>query len=153
MTKITATEFLKKLEKLNTEDLTKIKGIGNVLADNFVDFLNSNRYSKLVSAFKNLDDKGKSLLIDPVISAQQSNDKSDDKPLSGQIICITGSFELSREEIKSKLERLGAKVTDSVSKNTDILLAGQKAGSKLDKARNLGVRIVEDLGTLLPDNR
>lgn len=56
--------------------------------------------------------------------------------------CITGSFSESREILKRKIEALGAKFTSSVSKNTDILFCGENAGSKLEKAKALNVRII-----------
>ena len=64
-------------------------------------------------------------------------------PLSGQVWVITGSFsEHSRADIKARLEALGAKVSSSVSAKTTALAAGEKAGSKLENAENLGVRVV-----------
>ncbi|MGP1346520.1 MAG: NAD-dependent DNA ligase LigA [Phycisphaerales bacterium] len=68
-----------------------------------------------------------------------------DSPFAGKTIVITGTLEsFDRETLKERLEALGAKVTGSVSKNTDILIAGEKAGSKLDKARELGVQIWDE---------
>ena len=58
--------------------------------------------------------------------------------------CITGSFSQSRDELKKKLENRGAKFVSSVSKNLDILFCGDKAGSKLTKARQLGIRIADE---------
>jgi DNA ligase (NAD+) len=66
-------------------------------------------------------------------------------PLSGKTVVVTGTLTgYSRDEIKEKLRALGAVVTDSVSKKTDVLIAGESAGSKLEKARKLNIRIVED---------
>ncbi len=63
---------------------------------------------------------------------------------SGKRVVITGTLDgLTREEAKDKLERLGAKVTTSVSQKTDLLITGKDAGSKLDKAKELGIRVVE----------
>jgi DNA ligase (NAD+) len=59
---------------------------------------------------------------------------------------ITGSFAQTRDEIKAQLEALGAKVTGSVSKKTTALIAGEKAGSKLDKAEKLGLTIIAEDG-------
>ena len=64
-------------------------------------------------------------------------------PLSGQTWVITGTLDgMTRDEAQAALERLGAKVSGSVSKKTTALLAGHDAGSKLEKARSLGVREV-----------
>jgi DNA ligase (NAD+) len=69
-------------------------------------------------------------------------------PLSGKTVVLTGSLSMPRDEAKARLEALGAKVTGSVSAKTDIVLAGEKAGSKLEKARELGIPI-RDEGWLL----
>jgi DNA ligase (NAD+) len=68
------------------------------------------------------------------------------RPLAGKSIVITGTLSRSRPEIKERLERLGAKVTGTVSKKTSYLLAGADPGSKLDKARELGVEVVNEAG-------
>ena len=66
-------------------------------------------------------------------------------PFSGKTVVITGTFEShDRKDLTERLERLGAKVTGSVSKNTDLLIAGEKAGSKLSKAQGLGVEIWDE---------
>ena len=65
--------------------------------------------------------------------------------LSGKIVVLTGTLEeLSRSEAKEKLLALGAKVAGSVSKNTDYVVAGRDAGSKLTKAEGLGVKVVDE---------
>jgi DNA ligase (NAD+) len=69
-----------------------------------------------------------------------------DLPLQGKTYVITGSFAQTRDEIKAQLEALGAKVTGSVSKKTTALIAGEKAGSKLDKAEKLGLTIIAEDG-------
>jgi len=68
------------------------------------------------------------------------------QPLAGKTIVITGTLSRPRDEIKARLQELGAKVTGSVSKQTDYLLAGEEAGSKLDKARSLGVEVLDEAG-------
>jgi DNA ligase (NAD+) len=70
-------------------------------------------------------------------------------PLDGLTFVITGTLAtLSREEAKEKIEQAGGKVTDSVSKKTHYLVAGEKAGSKLDKAGKLGVPVVDEAGLM-----
>ncbi len=69
-----------------------------------------------------------------------------DLPLQGKTFVITGSFSRSRDLIKVDLEDLGAKVSGSVSKKTTALIAGEKAGSKLDKAEKLGVEVLGETG-------
>jgi DNA ligase (NAD+) len=73
---------------------------------------------------------------------------------SGQQIAITGKIEpMSRDEVKNLLIIQGAKVTSSISKKTDYLIAGENAGSKLDKAEALGVKIIqnEEINSFLND--
>lgn len=70
--------------------------------------------------------------------------KKTDSSLSGIKFCITGSFSQPRDELKKRLEAKGAKFVSSVSKNLDMLFCGEKAGSKLTKAKQLGVRVVDE---------
>jgi DNA ligase (NAD+) len=68
-------------------------------------------------------------------------------PLAGVTVVLTGTLtSMGRDEAKEKLEALGAKVAGSVSKKTDYLVAGAEAGSKLDKAQALGVKVLDDVG-------
>jgi DNA ligase (NAD+) len=66
-------------------------------------------------------------------------------PLSGKTIVVTGTLEkYKREDIEALIEQYGGRATSSVSKSTDFLVAGEKAGSKLDKANKLGVRVISE---------
>ncbi|PUB89708.1 MAG: DNA ligase, partial [gamma proteobacterium symbiont of Ctena orbiculata] len=79
----------------------------------------------------------------------------EDRPLSGKTVVITGTLSMPRDEIKQILQGLGAKVTGSVSKKTDYLLAGDAAGSKLAKAEKLDIAILDEaaLQDLLRQNQ
>ena len=79
-------------------------------------------------------------LIEPV--APQKQPVIEGSVFAGKTVVITGTLPLPRDEIKARLEALGAKVSGSVSKKTDFVLAGEEAGSKLDKALELGVTVL-----------
>lgn len=130
------TKFLTDLKKLKKQDLLEIKGIGEVLADSFLEFLNSSRYDKLLNDFQKLEKENQGLELDITNFEEKPKTK-----LSNKRFVITGSFNKSRNEIKKELESLGATAVSSVSSQTDFLLAGEKAGSKLTKAKKLGIRI------------
>ena len=134
-----ASTFLQKLKELERQDVNDLHGIGDVLVQNLHDFVNSNRFEKLLIKFEELESKGKGVDI------QSTKLSKVEGKLSGETICITGTFEISRPNIKVQLENLGAKVVDNVTTKTTILLAGQEAGSKLAKAKKLGIKIVEEL--------
>ncbi len=138
-----ASKFLESLKKISKEEIIEIKGVGEVLADNFLEFLESPRYANLHSKFRELEKK------DIVMGISVTKTDNTNKTLSGKIICITGSFDIPRSQIKEVLENNGAQVTGSISKNTDYLVAGEKAGSKLQKAQSLGVKIINDYKELL----
>jgi DNA ligase (NAD+) len=71
--------------------------------------------------------------------------QASEKPLAGKVVVITGTLaNMSREEAKEMLESMGARVTASVSKKTDFVLAGENPGSKLDKAKALGIAIYSE---------
>ena len=133
---ISASEFLQKLKKIQKQDLLDIHGIGEILADNLMTFVQSPRYIQLIEKFQELESNNRGVSI--VHNQSQLVEGS----LSGEVICITGSFEQSRSIIKELLESKGAKVIDSITKKTTLLLAGQDSGSKLDKAKKLGIRII-----------
>ena len=140
-----ASEFLLKIKNLNEEELLQVKGLGDKLAKNIINFRESKRYSILVNKFQKLESEHKGIIIDPV--SQQISTLP--QTLANEIIVITGSFDIPRSQIKSELEARGAKVTSSITNKTSILLAGDEAGSKLTKAEKLGTKIVTNYAELL----
>jgi DNA ligase (NAD+) len=115
------------------EDLNAIEGVGEVVADAVVEFFAEPRNMKA------LDD----LLEQIEVSAAEQAAK--DTPVSGKIVVFTGALEkMTRDEAKAMAERLGAKVSGSVSKKTDLVVAGPGAGSKLKDAQKHGVQVLSE---------
>ncbi len=122
-------------EKLATEYET---GLGEDTAQVFHAYLHS---KPARDTFEQLRSLGVDLASHDYIDAS----KTIDSPFAGKTIVLTGTLEhFTRPELTEKLESLGAKVTGSVSKNTDLLIAGESAGSKLTKAQSLGIDIWDE---------
>ena len=149
MPQLPASEFLKLLAKLTKEELLAINGVGEVIANNYLEFINSTRYQQLIQEFAKLEQQYPHKALTITLSQAQNQPA---QPLSQEVICITGSFDKPRNILKNQLEKLGAKVVDTVSNKTTILLAGTNPGSKLTKAKQLGIRIVYELQELLPQS-
>ena len=134
---------LQEFERIRSADLDTlmaIDDIGPIVAEHIVNFFNQDHNNDVI-------DK----LLANGIEFEQIKDVNTDleQTLTGQTWVITGTLNgASRSDMKQRLMAAGAKVTGSVSKNTDVLLAGDKAGSKLTKAQNLGVRIVTEQDAL-----
>ena len=129
-------EFLKKLQELDQEQLAQKNGIGQVIIDSLTLFLESTRYRNLLEGFQKLDNQGIRLTL-------FKKDVQANLILAGKTAVITGTMDISRTILKEKLENLGIKVASSVTKKTDFLLAGQSSGSKVKIAESLGVPIIE----------
>ncbi|WP_018234556.1 NAD-dependent DNA ligase LigA [Ensifer sp. BR816] len=116
-------------------ELNSIEGIGEVVARAIAEFYKEPRNLKVVAD-----------LLEEVTPESADTKITTDSPVAGKTVVFTGSLEkMTRDEAKARAESLGAKVAGSVSKKTDIVVAGPGAGSKLDKARELGVQtMVED---------
>jgi len=127
------------LAKASVEDLKAINEIGDKMADSIVAFFEQEEAAELIEELKaagvNMEYTG----ARPV-AAEDS-----DSVFAGKTIVLTGKLEqLSRNEAKEKIELLGGKITGSVSKKTDIVIAGEDAGSKLTKAEQLGLEIWDE---------
>jgi DNA ligase (NAD+) len=118
----------------SVDQLTHCEDIGEVIASSIVQWHGEARNRKLIERLRKAGMNSKSELYQP---AAQSG------PLAGKTFVITGTLpNLKREEAAAKIEALGGKVSGSVSKKTDYVVAGDEAGSKLDKAQKLGVKII-----------
>ncbi len=117
------------------DELLSIDGIGTAVAEALKEFF---------SEYRNLDVWNR-LLVQ--INPKPVEQAATDSPVAGKTIVFTGSLEqMTRDEAKAMAERLGAKVSGSVSKKTDLVVAGPGAGSKLKKAEDLGVATTDENG-------
>ncbi len=132
---ILAGEFssLDEIKNTDIENLAKIEGIGPIMAQSIWEFFHDNENIKLL-------DELVSLGINPVSKAAPKSNK-----LEGKIFVLTGTLPtLSRDEASAIIKSHGGKTSSSVSKKTSFLLAGENAGSKLDKAQDLGIIILSE---------
>jgi DNA ligase (NAD+) len=125
---------MEKLRAASVEELTEVEEVGSIIAESVHKFLHSEFGRRVI------DD-----LAAEGVKMEAQRRKVASGPLSGKTLVVTGTLEhYSREEIEDLIEKLGGKAASSVSKSTDFLVAGEKAGSKLDKAQKLGVKILTE---------
>ena len=126
---------MKAFAQANEEELAAIEGIGPERADSIRGWFANTTNQELIESLEKAGIK-----MDESVSTVAAS-----SALAGKSIVVTGTLvKYGREEIERRLRDLGAKASGSVSKKTDYLLAGEKAGSKLEKARELGVRIITE---------
>ncbi|OXM86300.1 NAD-dependent DNA ligase LigA [Paenibacillus rigui] len=143
-TKVLADHYrdLHKLMQATPEELVLLHDIGDIVAESIVSFF---RDPVMQRSIERLLQAG----VQPV-SEEAPAVVDTDNPFFGKTIVLTGTLSsMSREECGKKLEAMGAKITGSVSKKTDIVIAGESAGSKLTKAQDLGIRVIDDEQELL----
>jgi len=125
------------IRNASAEDLQQVDGVGPRMADEITTFFAEENHQDVLDRL--LD--GRVDLVEPEPAEEGA------KPLDGLTMVFTGSLErFSRSEVKDVARSLGAKVTGSVSKKTDYVVAGSEAGSKRDKAEELGVPILDEAG-------
>jgi DNA ligase (NAD+) len=135
--KLLAARFgsLENLVAAETDDMINLEGIGPVIADSVKSWMAAAENRELIAR-----------LVARGVNPQEEERPETEAPLAGQVFVLTGSLSSPRREIKERLEGLGATVAGSVSGKTTYLVAGENAGSKLDKATELGIEILDEIG-------
>ena len=125
---------LEKLLAADCDTLLTVKDVGTVVADSILSFFAEPHNRSVIESLK----KHRVHWADIDVSARS-------QALAGKIFVLTGSLStMTREEAKERLQSLGATVAGSVSKKTDYVVAGEEAGSKLEKAQALGVAVLDE---------
>jgi len=120
---------------VEVEQLTEIAGVGEVVARAVVEYFGLDDNRDLI---RRLTERG--------LDFERVKGGPSDGPLAGKRVVITGTLERPRSYFVERLEAAGGTFTSSVSKNTDYVLAGEEAGSKLERARELGVPVLDEAG-------
>lgn len=132
-------QTINQVMKANTSEIEGIDGIGPRISQSIVHYFEQEDSRALIEQFKSA---GLNLSY---LGVTSDTINSTDSYWAGKTVVLTGTMEAyTRQEAKQVLEELGANVTNSVSKNTDILVAGQSAGSKLQKAEKLNIEIIDE---------
>ncbi|MDU1968383.1 MAG: NAD-dependent DNA ligase LigA [Clostridium perfringens] len=127
-------ESLENLEKATFEELVSVQDVGDIVARSIIEFFKEERTLKVINELLSLG-----------VNPHYEKKEVLESPFMGKTVVVTGTLDnYSRTSIKEKLESLGAKVSGSVSKKTDFVIAGEAAGSKYDKAKSLGVTILSE---------
>jgi len=125
---------LEKIKKVSLEEIESIYDFGNIMAKSVYEWFHNTHNLKLLEKLEKNGVKVKSRKL-----------KVGSKKLEGKTFVLTGTLAgLTRDEAKVKIRELGGNVSSSVSKNTDYIVAGSEPGSKYDKAKKLGVKIIEE---------
>lgn len=139
ISKILVKQFknIENIIKTNKEELIKIRDVGENIAISILSFLSDEKNIQLINTLNNHN-----LQFETKENDINSNFS---KKLDGKTILVTGALQnYSRNSIKEEIEKHGGKIASSVSKNVDFLLAGENAGSKLEKSQELGIKIITE---------
>lgn len=123
---------LDRIADASVEQLEEVEEVGSRIAESIREFFDADRNKSLVDRLKQAG-----------LNFEDERDEEElPQPLAGQVVVITGKFrDFTRDQAKGLVRRLGGKATGSVSKKTNVLVAGRKAGSKLEKARRLNISV------------
>jgi len=126
---------LDKLQELSPQELMRIPEVGPGVAQSVYDFFHNKESLEII----------KKMLDNGVTVHEEVVEEASENPFKGKTVVFTGTLKsMSRQEAESLIESLGGKASGSVSKKTDFVVAGEEAGSKLDKAQTLNVRILSE---------
>jgi len=125
-------ELIAKVQKVKEHQIEEIEGIGKIVAESIYEFFND---EETIEKLRKLEELG------VVVKRRQYKQN---KNIDGKIFVLTGALSMSRDEAKQIIKENGGKVSSSVSKNTDYVVAGGEAGSKFKKAKELGVRVMSE---------
>jgi DNA ligase (NAD+) len=134
-----ATRFgsLEAIEKATKEDFSAIDGIGEAIAESVYDFFHSESGKAVIDALRGVG-------VDPKMEVKKAEELAT-LPWAGKSVVITGTLStMDRKQAEDKVMKLGGKASGSVSKKTSFLVAGEDAGSKLSKAKELGVEVIDE---------
>jgi len=133
------------LSKASVEELAQVHEIGDVIADSVHDFFNNPAGKQTVTELKKVGVDPRTKVTPKPAEAGLFAATSEDQPLAGQSVVVTGTLsKFKRDEVEGLIQKLGGKPSGSVSKKTKFVLAGEAAGSKLDKAKELGVEVIDE---------
>ena len=122
------------LAKTDATELQQIDDVGEIMANSIVEFFSQEQTNDLITRLKNAG-----------VNTKHLKEESGDNRFEGKTFVVTGTLEkYTRKEVEDLIENMGGKVSSSVSKKTDYLLAGEEAGSKLTKAQSLGTKIISE---------
>jgi DNA ligase (NAD+) len=133
-------DLVKYFGNLSAGDLLEINGLGERMVESLLSWFSSENNKRLLEEFS---EEGVRFTDESIAMINTSEQDSKNKKMLGKTFVLTGKLEtMTRDEAKKIIKKNGGKTSSAISKNTDFLLAGTKAGSKLVKAEKLGVRII-----------
>jgi DNA ligase (NAD+) len=118
----------------NAERLQQVRDVGPIVAQSLIAFFAEPHNREVIDQLR----------ASGLHWVEHESIATDDLPLSGQTFVLTGTLSMNRDDAKARLEAMGARVSGSVSKKTNYVVAGAEAGSKLDKAHELGVTVLDE---------
>lgn len=124
---------LEKIEHATEEELLQVEDIGPVIAKNIVMFFQDKNNLKEIAD-----------LLSQGVLVQEQKHETASQIFAGKTFVLTGTLSRPRKEVEEIIERCGGRCSSSVSKKTDYVLAGEEAGSKLDKAKELGIKVIDE---------